>query len=97
MVDHYLVELMKPLREKPVEIDDQRVSFAGLIISRLDENALERNAVKAFPLHQLSAPPGELADLGINISDFLWRDESLIANPDNTGRYPSLPAQPPRR
>ena len=82
VVDDDLVELMKPLGEKPVEVDDHGISFSGLVISRLDQDALKRNPVHAVPLHKLGTPPGKIADLGIDIRDLLRRRELPVAHPD---------------
>jgi hypothetical protein len=40
MIDHDLVEFMKPLGEKSIKIDDHRVSLSRLIIPRFDEHTL---------------------------------------------------------
>ena len=45
MIDDRLVEVVQALREEPVEVDQDRIALAGLVIAGLDQSALKFGAI----------------------------------------------------
>ena len=64
-------EVVQVLRQPFVDVHDHRVLLAGVEVLRLDEHALERQAVGVLVLDQLGLAPDELLLLRVGVADAL--------------------------